>query len=91
MILSKLFCKSVLSYNKKYGNESRGSYILVDDKNSKINIKKVRIQKKQEEYKLSVCLKNKMIKTKLKKVNPIPENRELWFEKVWSAGIKIFL
>jgi len=83
LILSKLFCKSVLCYNKKYGNESRGSYILVDDKNLKINIKKVRIQKNQEEYKLSVCLKNKTIKTKFKKVNPIPDNRELWFEKVW--------
>ena len=84
LILSKLFCKSVLCYIKKYGNESRGSYVLVDGKDSKINIKKIKIQKKQEEYKLSVCLKNKMIKTKLRKVNPIPENRELWFEKVWN-------
>ena len=84
LILSKLFCKSVLTYFNKYGCLSRGSYILIDSDDLKINLNKIKIHKKQEDCKLSVQLKNKIIKTKFIKVNPVPDNREKWFEKVWK-------
>ncbi|MCK5853321.1 FAD-binding protein, partial [bacterium] len=84
LILSKLFCKSVLSYFNKYGCLSRGSYILINSSDFIIDLNKIKIHRKQEDCKLSVQIKNKIIKTKFIKVNPIPDNRELWFEKVWK-------
>ena len=90
LILSRMLSKSILCYNKKHKNESRGSYIIVDSSNSKINLRKVKTQKKRETCKLTVQLKNKTIKTDFIKVNPIPKNRELWFEKVWNEFDEIF-
>jgi len=84
LILSKLFCKSVLTYFNKNGCLSRGSYILIDSDDFIIDLNKIKTHKKQEDYKLSVQIKNKIIKTKFIKVNPIPDSRELWFEKVWK-------
>jgi len=84
LILSRMLSKSILCYNNKYKNESRGSYIIIDDNNLKSNLKKIKIQKKQEDCKLTAQLKNNIIKTNLVKVNPIPKNRELWFENVWK-------
>jgi len=90
LILTKLLCKSVLTYYKSSGCLSRGSYILTDTYDIKTILKKVKTRRGSDSKKIIVRFNNNSVKSKEINVKPIPAIRELWFEKVWNGFNKIF-
>ena len=80
LILTKLLCKSVLTYYKSSGCLSRGSYILTDTYDIKTILKNVKTRRGSDSKKIIVRFNNNSVKSKEINVKPIPAIRELWFE-----------